>query len=315
MKILFLILIFQVFLFSDNKDSNIKDTTLLENVLQKSEFYREHLSQRLMYYATDIDSFLSNEPNDDTKKNASYVHLQFATEKGQDDKLKNLTTFRIRLELPKFKNKYRLELGNKEETNDKSSDIRANDISRNDDVQIGLRYINSLRNYFNYSVGAGVRFKLNEVDPYIKAKATKDFSYSNDWEGAIAQKFYFSNKKNLESISSYEVYKVFNETFKFSNFNEYIWKQKEPDDNFYNSLRLFQNLSKKDFLSYILSTTTDIDNSNLEIRNYQAYISYRHYIKKWLYYDVIPRYIWQRDKDFDPKYAIRFNFGMFIGKK
>lgn len=315
MRILFLILLLQVFLFSDNKDPNIKDITLLEMILQKSEFSREHLSERLIYYATDIDNFLVNEPRDTILENTSYIHIQFGTEKGQDDKIKNLATFKIRLDLPRVKNKYRLELGNKEETNDKSSDIRANDIKRKDDVQLGLSYIDSLKNYFNYSLGGGVKFKLNEIDPYVKANANKDFSYSSDWKGVISQNFYLSNKRNLESRSSYEVSKVFNKNFKFSNFNEYIWKQKEEDDNFYNSLRLFQNLSKKDFLSYIISTTTDFNNSILKTRNYQTYVSYRHYVKKWLYYDVIPRYIWQRDKDFDPKYAIRFNFGMFIGKK
>ncbi|NQY94614.1 MAG: hypothetical protein HRT43_10635, partial [Campylobacteraceae bacterium] len=69
------------------------------------------------------------------------------------------------------------------------------------------------------------------------------------------------------------------------------------------------------YLSYVLSAASNNNDSEMEVKNYQAYISYRFYIKKWFYYDVIPKYSWERVDDFDGNYAIQINFGMFFGKK
>ena len=77
---------------------------------------------------------------------------------------------------------------------------------------------------------------------------------------------------------------------------------------------MFQNISKKDYLSYVVSGTTNDSDSSLQVKNYQTYVSYRHYVRPWMYYDIIPRYIWERSNDFDPKYAISINFGMLFGK-
>ena len=287
-----------------------------EKSLYKGEVIREYLHKRLTSYATDIDNFLSNEPNSKVYTNPSYIHIKFSTEKVEGDKLETKATVKVRLKLPKLKNKYRIEFGNKKEINDKSNDIRVDELDTNEDYHFGISYIDNLKDYLSISAGAGVRVKLDEFDPYIRLKASRDFAYYGNWKGEFIQEFYYSHKNNLEATSSYEVFKVFSKKLKFSNYNEYYWtKEEENDNNFYNSIRLYQNISKKNYLSYVVSASTNDENGNLKVENYQTYVSYRHYIKEWLYYEVIPRIIWERDNDFDEKFALRFNLGMFVGKK
>ena len=312
MKILFFILFFQLFLYSNSEK---KDLPMLEKALIEGDSIQEKLSERLEYYATDIDNFLSDEPNEEVYKNPTYAHIELTAEKTANGDYETKGTVKIRLKLPKFKEKYRIEIGNDKETNDKSNDIRVNDITNEEDFRFGLGYVDTLKKYVNFSAGVGIKVKLNELDPYIKSKLSKDSTYWNDWKGETVQKFFYSNRKKFETTTSHEIYKVFNERFKFSSYNEYFWQEPEQDDNFYNSFRLYQNLSQKDYLGYIVSAATNNDNSSLKVKNYQTYITYRHYMKKWLYYDVIPRYIWQRSDGFGSNFALRFNFGMFIGKK
>ena len=175
--------------------------------------------------------------------------------------------------------------------------------------------MNQLKEHLNFSAGLGVRIKWDEFDPYARVKVIRDINITQDWESSLAQKFYLYEKRGLESTSSYEIYKQYSEEFRFSNYNEFFWKEQDRDDNFYNSFRLNQTLSEKDSFNYVTSASTNNVDSNLQVKNYQVYVAYRHYFKRWFYYDVIPKYIWEREHDFNPNYAIRVNLGMFIGKR
>ena len=315
MKLFILLLVLKIFLFANSENKNEQNSSLLEKTLYKAEVVRDYISNKFTYFTTNVDNFLANEPDNHIYDNPSFIFLEYTFDKSEGNSVENKARFKIKTRLPRSKAKYRIEIGNKEDTNDNSNDIRIEDIDKNDNVNVGVNYIDNIKEYLSLSHGAGIRLKFDEFDPYAKVKANKKIDYSNNWKGDTTQRFYFSHERNLESTTSFEISRIFSDTYKFSNYNEYFWRKDDEDNNFYNSLRLYQNLSKRDYISYVASATTNDEESNLKVKNYQTYVSFRYYIKKWMYYDVIPRVTWQEEDDFDSNYGIRINLGMFIGRK
>ena len=316
-------LFLNVLLFSGHsahdEEYDSKDPSLLEQTLHQGVTFRHYVSKKFTKFSNGVDNFLSNENNEKFEENRSFVHFQYAIEKIKNQKTNNNFNVSLRIRVPQAKKKYRLELGSLDKTNNESqeelNDARIDDVSKTEDFAAGIGYVNQLKDYLDFSSGIGVRLKFDEFDPYIKAKAIREIMITPDWNSNLIQKFYLFNKRGLESTTSYEIFKTYSETFRFSNYNEFFWREQDRDDSFYNSLRLYQTLSQKDHLSYVTSASTNNVDSNMQVKNYQVYVSYRHYYKRWFYYDVVPKYIWQREDDFNPKYAIRFNIGMFLGKR
>ena len=88
------------------------------------------------------------------------------------------------------------------------------------------------------------------------------------------------------------------------------------DIDFFKHVKFLSQLKgNKDYLSYVVSASTNNDESNLQVKDYQAYVSYRHYIKRWVYFDLVPKVIWKREYDFATHYAFRINFGVYIGNR
>ncbi len=323
MRVLFLILCLNILLFcAHDKSANdyeSKNASLLEESLHKGVVFRDYLSEKFTKFSNKVDSFLANENEENFQDNKSYIHFQYAIEKVQHNKTSNNFDVSFRIKVPKAKNRYRIELGSIDKRNNELTgelkDARIDDVNKSENFAAGIGYGKQLKEYLNFSTGIGVRIKLDELDPYIKAKVIRVINITENWNSDLAQQFYLFNERGLESTTSYEIYKIYNESFKFSNYNEFFWKEQERDDNFYNSFRLFQTLSEKESLSYITSASTNNVDSNMQVKNYQAYVAYRHFFKKWFYYDVIPKYIWLRENDFNPRYAIRFNIGMFLGER
>ena len=298
-----------------NKKLNNNNSPLLEKSLTQDESLRDYLSERLLYFSTNIDNFLSNKPDDKIYDNPTYIHIEQSFEKKQGQSIEVNTKYRLRLKLPKLKEKYKIELWNKKESNDDSNDLRIDGSINEQGANADISYFDQIKKYFNFSSGLGVKLKLDEFEPFVKASISKQIDYKNDWIVDLSERIFLSDKNGFDTTSSFEIHKIFNDIYKFSSYNEYYWNKKVKDDKFYNSLRLNQTLSKKIYLTYVLSAASSNSESTLEVKNYQAYIFYRHYIKKWFYYDLIPRYSWERINDFDPNYGIKINFGMFFGKR
>ncbi len=98
------------------------------------------------------------------------------------------------------------------------------------------------------------------------------------------------------------------------NYNEYFINSKKEINNIYNSLRLNQTISKNKYINYVAAIDSNDDESNFQIKEYKSYISYRSYIRKWLYYDLVPSISWERENDFEEKLAIRISLGVLIAK-
>lgn len=130
---------------------------------------------------------------------------------------------------------------------------------------------------------------------------------------SIKEELKLSSKNSLSNTSSFSFKKTLNARLKFKNYNEYYWNEKKRVDNIYNSLRLTYKISNKDNLNYLASISSNNSTSNLKIKDYSFYIAYKHYLKEWLYIDIVPKVYLTAD-NFKDDYKISVNIGIIIGK-
>jgi len=260
-----------------------------------------------------IDETITQEESSYTYTD-SYIHMQIYNKKIQSSKNDIGVNFKVRLRLPNLKEKYRLVLDNDDNkiAQDEFEDSSETVAYKDDNYNLSLQY-KTFKKYINFQTSAGIKFRKS---PYLflKAVATKEYDITQKWYLEASQTLQLSTKKSLENTTSLNLHRDINEKLHFVNHNEYYWNEKENIDNTYNSLRLNHKLSPNQIFNYVIGLSSNNSESNFQTKNYDAYLSYKHYVRKWLYFDIVPKVFWDRENDFDAKYAFQFNIGIVLGK-
>lgn len=312
MKPILLLILLSTFLFSiDNVNKKIKSKhSSLESTLNSIEHKLKIVHKKLNSVSKNIDEFITNEYTSDIYKD-SYIQIETSLEKisGRDMEIEADVDIRIRL--PKLKEKLSITIDNRDDKISSTYQDSNEDIDRkSDDYNIGLLYRTIKQ---KADLKFRVRLKMsNNPYIYVKAEAKRVLKLNNVSDLRIEQKLKYSHKDKLDSYSSFRYNYQINDKYLFSNYNRYHINSEEKNDNVYNSLRLNHNLSNSNYINYVSSINSNDNESNFQVKEYKTYISYRKYIRKWLYYDIIPSVTWSRVNDFKNKAGIRFNLGLLI---
>ncbi len=314
MKPLLAIIITPILLFSssiDKKTINDNDTFLI-NTLDKIETNLEYIHKKLNSSSKYLDEFITNDKSQKVYY-GSYIRIENSIEKKESKSIEFEPNIDIRIYLPKLKEKLSLTIDNNENRiNQQYEDSNENTNYTDNDYNIGLLY-NTIKKDINLKFKLGVKASTS---PYIyaKAEAKKVFEINSKNNITIEEKIKYSNRYKLDNYTSLQYKYNINKTIDLFNHNEYYINSDIKNDNLYNSLRLYQVLNDKKYLNYVTSIKSNDYESNFQIKEYRSYISYRSYIRKWLYYDLVPSISWERDNDFNKKLAFRFNLGILISK-
>lgn len=317
MKLFLLILIFPLYLFSfhdyhNHDEEKNENSNILEATLTSTEPFIKYVYDTVNTTAKTIDEFISNDYTP-MEYNDSYVHIEMSARKEESRDLDFNNNVNIKIKLKKTKRKFKLFIDNSDDqVSEGYKDSNETVPYQDDDYNIGLQY-DSFKRYLNFKVKLGVKAS---TDPYvfIKLSANKKFMLTENSHFYIEQNFKYSDKYDLDATSTLHYERILNESFTFSNFNQYFINSEQKIDNLYNSLRVNQKLSRKNYMNYVASVSSDNNTTKFQTKTYKTYVSYRHFIKKWFYFDLIPELNWQRSNDFRDKSAITFNLGILIDK-
>ena len=294
--------------------SDTDETSYLDSIINNTKEYRKYIHESLMTTSSSIDNYYFDEKEHLKKEyNTTYGLIELSSYYNQHEGIKFDQKVRIKLELPKLKDRLKLLFESDDErvTKDFIEDHTQNN---NDNFNLALAY-NKLLNYdIDFSTKIGIKLKSN-LNPFVKVQAKKTWKDIKGIDYTVSQALKESVDKNLEATSYLRLDKKLNDYYSVHNYNEYYWhSDNEGDSEFYHSVYLNQKLSKKNQLSYILDTNIDNINSDIKVKRYSAKVGFRHFIKSWLYTDVVPENYYKEDLDFKPKYAIRVNLGMYLNK-
>ena len=301
--------------FHDHEEKQVDEhehISFVDSMLNATENHLKYAYDQVNYFSKYLDETLTGEKSDYKYKNSSIKVETYYTYKETKDN-KAGVTFRVKLRLPQLKEKLKLVIENDDnKVGQKYDDNNETTPYKDDDTSLALQY-DKYKKYLNLKTKAGVKVKADGY-VFINAQVSKKFDLTQTWSFTAEEKIEFNTDKNFENITTMSFNKRINNRLKFANTNQYYWNEEDRDDNVYNSLRLMHKLSSKGTLNYVTAVASNDNETHFQTKAYDAYVSYKHYIRKWLYYDIVPGLYWERDDDFEMRYAFRFSLGILVAK-
>lgn len=299
-----------------------KEKNFLEEIIFDTNNYRKDFYESVVNVSSAIDGYFVKEKIKKTSYDDSYIYIQLSAFSNEDHSLKFDQKVRVRLKLPKLKDKFKLEIESEEvrETNDNVEDHTQT--NKSDDYNLALAYYKSLKNSVDLSTKLGLKLK-HKLDPFLRVEVKKTWKINKEFEYTLSQRLNQSLIKKLESTTYLRFDKKINDIFSIHNYYEHYWHSLQDQYNeLYSSIYLQHKVSSKGELTYTLNSSINnihnsIEDKKTELRpkRYSFNIRYRHHLKSWLHYDVIPEMYFKDDNDFSrDHYAIRFNLGIYFNK-
>lgn len=311
MKILLITLLFLTTLYSTEKAKKHKNLfeSTLDLIEEKIEIIHNNLNTSSKY----IDEYITDK-EDDLIYTDSFIRIENSIEKFESDDIEFEPNIDIRLALPKLKDKFSITIDNNDENiiNQEYQDSNERINQNDDNYNIGLLY-NTMKKDINLKFKIGLK---TTSSPYFYAQGTvgKQFTINKHSSINLEEKLKYSHKNKFDNYFSFRYNYDFNEKYSFHNYNEYHVNSKLKDNNTHNSIRLHHKISNTKYLNYVVAVDSNDYQSNFKTKEYQTYVSYRNFIRKWLYYDIVPSLRWERDNDFDRDIGLKLTLGVLISK-
>lgn len=307
MKKLFLsfVLISQHYLLLANHEDSV-----FESLFDYTNDYRKFIHQSVSDFSYSLDNYNKDSQIKIDDYDSSYIFFEASSYFNNSHKLSFDQKIKVKLTLPNINKDFKLVFENDEREN--SSKFNE-DINKTNNYNLALSYSQLIKTIdFRTKIG----FKVNKLDPFIKFEAKKKFENINGLDYTLSQSFRNSLDKTLESTSYFLIDKYLSEEYSLHNYNDYYWEsQKDSYDKFYSAIYLNQKFSEHNYLTYQINTNINDVDSSLKIKRYSASVRFRHYIKNWIYVDMIPENYYREDNNFKSEYSIRFNLGVYFNDK
>jgi hypothetical protein len=284
------------------------NTTLIDK-------YYDTLCQVLVDSSNSIDDyFIESDTNITENKTEAELKTYFAIENGQNAEY--AMRLRLRIDLPKIKDKLRLIL------EDEDSDNIFNDGTELDNqLKIENKYYFLRLDYFRYikeklniTSGIGVRFKMSSIlYPYINIKARYMIK---EYNAVVSNRFRIYSDKKVENTLSLNKMEYFDDNayILFRNFIKY--RNNTDITPIVNSLSITKIISEKQKATIGASLSSEFVNLRSYIRYPQIYISYRDKLyKDWAYYEITPSILWREENNYDKSYRFMFSIGANFKKR
>lgn len=218
---------------------------------------------------------------------------------------------RVRVKLPKLKNRVDLILSDYEEDgiDDKVRAGRPEDVNRQDRFSLALRFKPKKDGGLSHRIGLGRRFQM-----FAKSRYRKQFDFTEKtdlrWESAIYYynrdgfgadtRFTFDYQANKDSI-----YRVSSGFFYRDRTDDWLWQQ---------SVQSFRQRDEKTAVIYGLYIE-GLSKPNYRTEEYLTSVRWRqNALRDWLFYEVEPFVLWRRDENFSASYGIALRVEGFFGE-
>lgn len=280
-----------------------------ENIINLLDEPRNYLSTTLLGFSDRIDQIFSNTQNF-SANNTSFARISIASVWLDQGRPYPLTEAYVYLSLPRTQDKYSLLLQTDNTDESQSTGINllpGSPAQRSSALAIRGNIINGT----NWSVTADLGSKLSTtLDPFVRVSYKQKNQFENwslFWQESIYSYLYQGNGIDSRLHGDYPVNDRFH--LRFSNQLSLLEQNSYIDHS--HSLALFQRLNAQSALSYSIGYYTESDPAD---GIYYTQIRYKSLLHDtWLYYELIPEYIYPKSTHFraTPKFTLKFE--MLLG--
>jgi hypothetical protein len=301
-------------LFVTIANANEQNSSYLDLIIKETKDYRKFIHKSLVDSASTVDNYYFEDKNKNIQDyHSTYGIIELSAFYNEDNNLSFDQRIKIKLKLPKLKDRLRLVIESDEDRQSKDF-VENHTKNKDDNFNLALLYSKIVNDSIDFNTKLGI--KLNKgLDPFIKSTIEKRWDNINSFDFILSQSLKQSVEKKLESTSYFKISKELSTNFYLHNYNEYYWHSvNKENSDFFHSVYLNQRVSDKDLISYEIGTNINNEYSNLRIKRNSISVKYRHYFKSWLYSDIIPENYYRYEDNFKPKFGLRFNLGIKFNK-
>lgn len=298
--------------YEDNEQEKHIEHSFTNQLLNSTEHHLKHVYDYVNAFSKSLDETLTGEKSPYKYEN-SYVRLETYYDYKESKDNETGINLRVKLRLPQLKERLNLVFENDDDKVGQAYEDSNEKVAYKDDsFSLALEY-DKFKQYYNLNFKSGAKLKSNPY-VFINAKISKKYDLSSTWSFDMEEKLELNTRNDLENTTSLYFTKRISNRLNFVQFNQYYWDLKHEDNNTHNSVRLSHKLSQKNSFNYVTSVASNDNDTHFQTKQYDAYVAYKHYIRKWLYYDLVPGLYWEREDNFQTQYAFRINIGIIAGK-
>lgn len=249
-------------------------------------------------------------------ENESYLRLRVANRWGEGGEFEPEFDYKFRLDLPATKQRYRLVLSYRDDTDRSLEDrTRPSEVAEPQGEQsffAGLvKTLASESGRWEGKVSGGVKVRL-PPDPYIRVSGKRFIDVGSEWNAYVGSGVDWFHSKGYHWDGDLVFERVVFHDLLFRSLSVLDWRQSEDTLEFGQTLSLYQVLSDRDALEYQLGVFgTSLSHSRTNI--YYLSANYRRDLyKSWLYMEVIPELAFPREFDFTGRASVTISFEVFF---
>lgn len=219
--------------------------------------------------------------------------------------------FRIRVRLPALEDRVDLLLSdNDDDTQDNTIRAARNTTSNDRDrTTIALRFRPEQNSHYSFRVGAGRRDQL-----YVRARYRDALAFTNKWAMLYDSEIYYYSRDRLGAEAGvafqYDVSKNMllrqnNRFYYRDNTNDWLWRHEIH--------HLYAIDEHNALIPHVM--VEGLSQPNYRVEEVYTGLRWRNNtLRHWLYFDVEPFVLWQRNEDFKASYGIALRVEAYYGK-
>jgi len=269
----------------------------LENSIINS---RNYISTHTINYAKKLDSYISNQKS--KSKNKTKIDLSLSLINEEHERITFKPDLKISLKLPNTQKKLKFVLYENNKNKNHKGDISLN--------------IKKKKNTFKISSKAYLGLKLTpSIEPFIRLNANIKYNYYKNNIVKFDNDLIYYSKQKLINTSNFDININLIRGIILSNNNQFIWKEKDSQKYLINNLQLTHQIDFKNYLYYTISKeVNNEDNTKCINKNYTISFKYKHYLKKWMYYEITPSIIFYRKYNYKATNQLLLKFNILFGR-
>lgn len=272
----------------------------------------DDISQSVNASAIWLDDFFGHEEYPSSEMARGGARIQLGLEPRSRDLMEFESRVRIRVKLPKLKNRVDLVFSDYDEELEKAPVKAAqNDVLQSQNrFNLALRWTNKQNKdaFWSNRIGIG-----RKAQPFARSQYTSRGTFTESqryrWQASV---YYYQNEgfgshlglQLEQDLSQSSVLRLDNDFFFRDESDDWLWQH-----NLYNMTQL----SEKSAL--ITGMYVDgLNKPNWQVNEYLVSIRWRrNALREWLFFELEPFVLWRRDEDFDASYGLAMRVEGYFG--
>ncbi len=272
------------------------------------------------YSARRLDGLFGTEKSL-TVDNDSYLRITQETLWQESEGFEDDFSVRFRLDLPTSKERLRLLIESDPEESlgtlaEQGSDSQLNERLESNNATIGLDRLDpdDKRQHWSYRFGGGIKVRT-PVDPYVRATGERIWSWDDSpWELHSYNRLSWFDSDGYSARSRWDLSRPLASDRRLRSYTQLQWQETEDTLEFSQRLEVIRRINDRSNWRNGLILVGDSLHSP-RVNDYYLQSWYRRDIHRGrLFMDLIPELHFDRDSDFEPRWAVTLRLELYLRK-